>query len=294
MENPKNSIFKMLESLQLTSTQTRSIFNRRTYDVEDLIVWKDDVSGVIYIDDFYHGEESYAKETYDRVVQTIKKPDSMRAADGERRLKSVLPFLARKRVLDFGCGEGNFLHKVQKHCMSVCGVELQQDYSNALNSDGIRCVNNLDEIEDNSIDICTSFHVIEHLPDPLETLSLLKKKIVSGGMIVIEVPHASDFLLKNLSSDSFKQFTLWSQHLVLHSRESLHRMLEHEGFKDITIENIQRFPLSNHLNWLVNNKAEGDQSFFASIDSPSLHKAYTNALSKIGATDTLTAVAKVI
>ena len=296
MKTPKTSIFKTLELLQLTSTQSRSVFNKKTWDVEDLVVWRDDVSGVIYIDDFYTGEETYVEGTYrkeEQLDRSIGKPDSVRLADGERRFQSNLQFVIGKRVLDFGCGEGDFLRKVKKHCIDVCGVELQQDYVDALNSDGISCVNNLDEIDDNSIDICVSFHVIEHLPNPLDTLSLLKKKIVSGGMIVIEVPHSNDFLLSSLSNDSFKQFTLWSQHLVLHTRESLHRMLDYVGFKDVLIEGIQRYPLSNHLNWLANNKPGGHRSYLSAIDAPSLHEAYSNALSKIDATDTLTAVAKV-
>ena len=40
-----------------------------------------------------------------------------------------------------------------------------------------------------------SFHVIEHLQDPIDTLSILKNKIISGGKILIGVPHAKDFLL---------------------------------------------------------------------------------------------------
>ena len=274
MKTPKTSIFKTLELLQLTSTQTRSVFNKKTRDVEDLVVWRDDVSGVIYIDDFYAGDEVYVEGTYrkeDLLVRSTGQPDSVRFSDGERRFQSNLQFVAGKRVLDFGCGEGDFLRRVQKHCMDVCGVELQQDYVDALNSDGISCVNNLDEIDDNSIDICVSFHVIEHLPNPLDTLSLLKKKIVSGGMIVIEVPHSNDFLLSSLSNDSFKQFTLWSKHLVLHTRESLHRMLDYVGFKDVLIEGVQRYPLSNHLNWLANNKPGGHKSSLSTIDAPSLH-----------------------
>ena len=49
MKTPKTSIFKTLELLQLTSTQSRSVFNKKTWDVEDLVVWRDDESGVIYI-----------------------------------------------------------------------------------------------------------------------------------------------------------------------------------------------------------------------------------------------------
>ena len=54
-----NSIFQTLEKLGLTSKQSRVLFNDRTRDVKNLKVWKDSNSGVIYIDDFYTGDEIY-------------------------------------------------------------------------------------------------------------------------------------------------------------------------------------------------------------------------------------------
>jgi len=53
-----NSIFQTLEQLRLTSKQSRALFNDRTRDEENLKVWKDSISEVIYIDDFYTGDET--------------------------------------------------------------------------------------------------------------------------------------------------------------------------------------------------------------------------------------------
>lgn len=292
----KTSIFETLEKLQLTSIESRSLYASRTRDVENLKVWRDDVSGVIYIDDFYTGDKTYAEGTY-REDKQLKvqtgKPDYERTADATRRFESNLNFVAGKNVVDFGCGDGDFLRLVKNHCSQVCGVELQQDYIDSLNAAGIRCESNLNSIPNASVDICVSFHVLEHLPNPLETLKALKEKLVGGGMLLIEVPHANDFLLSTLENDNFKQFTLWSQHLVLHTRESLRRMLSHVGFEDIRIEGVQRYSLSNHLNWLANGKPGGHKSPLALIDSPSMINAYSESLARIDATDTLVAIAKV-
>jgi hypothetical protein len=95
------------------------------------------------------------------------------------------------------------------------------------------------------------------LPKPIETLSALIKKVVSGGQILIEVPHANDFLLSVVNCEDFKKFTLWSQHLVLHTRESVRKTLNFVSLEGIQIKGVQRYPLSNHLNWLANGKAGG-------------------------------------
>ena len=291
----KNTIFETLTTLGLTSLETREIFNDRTRDIEGLVVYRDSDSGVIYIEDFSTSDEIYEDGLYRddiRVVHNLSEPNYEREKDLERRFNAFLPYVEGKNVLDFGCGHGDFLRKINADARSVCGVELQHDFISYLNSVDIKCVNDLTMINDQSIDTCVSFHAIEHLDAPLETLSVLKQKIVPGGQIIIEVPHANDYLLTTLKNEAFKNFTLWSQHLILHTRESLTLMLDKVGFDDVHIMGMQRYPLSNHLFWLINNKPGGHKSDLSVIDTDSLHSAYTESLADIDATDTLVAIAR--
>jgi SAM-dependent methyltransferase len=292
----KTSIFETLEKLGLTSKDSRVLFNERTRDIEDLKVWKDSSSGVVYIDDFYTGDGTYVAGDYrdDKAVELkTGKPDFEWTKDAQRRFESYLKFVAGKCVMDFGCGRGDFLKLVQPFCENVVGIELQQNWVDDLNAAGISCTDNLGAIDDGSLNVIVSFHVVEHLPNPLDTLALLKKKVARGGTVLIEVPHANDFLLNALACDEFKQFTLWSQHLVLHTRDSLRKTLEYVGLTDVLIEGVQRYPLSNHLNWLANGEPGGHKSPFSALDCDGLLGAYQNALARIDATDTLVAIAKV-
>jgi len=286
-----NSVFNTLKKLGLTSNKTKKIFNKGTRDLKDIDVWIDDISGVIFIDDYYTGDEIYKDGSYRRDLPN-QKIDYERFSDAKRRYESILQHCSGKKLLDFGCGLGDFLRLVKDHCPEITGVELQGDHVNTLNSEGIKCLNHIDLVKNDSVEICVSFHVIEHLPDPISTLKILKNKIVSGGTLIIEVPHANDFLLSTVKNENFKQFTLWSQHLILHTKDSLERLLNHVGFEVLSIQGIQRYPLSNHINWLTNGKPGGHKSPLSLIDSPALTNAYFDSLARINATDTLMAIAK--
>ncbi|MDP4837761.1 MAG: hypothetical protein NWS01_11550, partial [Burkholderiales bacterium] len=84
---------------------------------------------------------------------------------------------------------------------------------------------------------------------------------------------------------------LWSQHLVLHTRDSLRLLLADAGFNNIVIQGVQRYGVSNHLHWLSTKKPGGHRSLISALETPELQLAYQNALSKIDATDTLTVIA---
>ncbi|MBN1183237.1 MAG: class I SAM-dependent methyltransferase [Bacteroidales bacterium] len=290
----KTNIFNTLKKLGLTSVKTRFLFNNKTRDVDNLKVWKDNVSGVIYIDDYYVGDEMYIEGGYRRdktVKLNVGKRDYELASDAQRQYDSLLRYVAGKKVIDFGCGRGDFLRLIKNHCEEVSGIELETHNVDILNSEGINCFTNIEAIQNESIDVCVSFHTLGLLPNPLEVLGAIKSRVKSRGSVIIEVTHANDFLLSVLANDDFKQFTLCSQFLIIHTRESLRSMLEYVGFEDIRIEGIQRYPLSNHLNWLANGKAGGHKSPLSVIDSLLLKEAYANSLARINATDTLVAFA---
>ena len=291
-----SKVFDTLVSLGLTSDQTSVLFNKGTRDVDEVEVWKDSRSGVIFIKDFYVGDSEYARGDYraDELSDpTIGRRDLEVVCDAERRVKECLRFVAGKRILDFGCGAGDFLKLVRPYCEDVLGVELQKSFITSLEREGVRCVEDVAEVEDHSLDVIVSFHVIEHLPDPLEVLSVLRKKLRPGGVILIEVPNANDFLLATCRNEYFKRFTLWSQHLILHTKGSLSAFLSEVGFVDVAVKGIQRYPLSNHLNWLINDEPGGHKSPLSFFDTAELASAYEAALGNVGQTDTLLAIAKV-
>jgi hypothetical protein len=169
-------------------------------------------------------------------------------------------------------------------------VEPQESVRKVLIESGYEVYPSVDDVPYNNFDVVTLFHVFEHLIDPLGTLEVLKTKMSQGGKIVIEVPHAKDILIDFLDLDAFKSFTFWSEHLILHTRDSLRIFLEKAGFVNISIMGVQRYPLANHLYWLSRGKPGGHIEW-AHLRTPELDAAYADMLAKIDNTDTLIAIA---
>jgi len=287
-----NKIRKILKKLKLINNDNIKLFSQGTRDNKNIKVYRDEVTGVIFIDDYLTEKEIYKSGKYRKEkIKLSGKPEYERFKDLKRRLSNYSQFFVGKRIIDFGCGAGDFLHSIKNQCSESCGIEIQRDYRYNLEEKGIHCCENLNELKDKFYDSAFAFHSIEHIDDPVSTLRIIKNKLKKGGFVVIEVPHANDFLLSLLKNDAFKKFTLWSQHLILHTRVSLNTFLKEAGFSDIIVQGVQRYTVSNHLKWLAENKPGGHKSIISSLDSHMLNNAYEASLQKLDATDTLIAIA---
>lgn len=266
------------------------LFAEETRDRANLKVFRDTSSGVIFIDEFYVGDNVYTEGTYrnDQISQSASYEDQR---DAQRRFETYLKFFSGKSLCDFGCGAGSFLSLAKSSCSAAHGIELQESFLQGLRSNAVRCSSQIPF--DSMFDVITLFHVLEHIPQFCAQLKQLRTHLKPDGQgtIIIEVPHANDFLLAHLESKAFKQFTLWSQHLVLHTRDSLRRALVDAGFRNVTIEGVQRYGISNHLKWLAHAKAGGHKSILSVFETAELTQAYSSALNRIDACDTLVAVA---
>ena len=286
--------FKDLCELGLTSEKTAKLFRHGTRDNAHIKVYRDSASGIIFIKDFQvessiYSSGEYLNEPFEKMLTSSKLEDLGYVNDRDRRLYSFKQFYVGKIIVDFGCGAGDFLRQATKYSSKCFGIELQESHVQQLNKIGITAYNNLEKVEDNSIDSIFFFHSFEHLNCPIDILNKAYQKLSVGGKIIIEVPSANDFLI-TYGIDEFIDFTLWSQHLVLHTHRSIHTFLEFANFKEITTSGVQRFPLSNHLTWLSKRKPGGHMSTLSALDSPALNGAYADALGKLGANDTIVCI----
>jgi hypothetical protein len=114
----------------------------------------------------------------------------------------------------------------------------------------------------------------------------MSEHLKEDGTIILEYPNANDALLTLYESDSFADFTYWSCHLMLFNKKTTRLMVDKSKMEVLTIEGIQRYPLSNHLYWLSKNKPGGHEkwSFF---NNEELNKTYHLILDEQDKCDTL-------
>jgi SAM-dependent methyltransferase len=256
-------------------------------DREDVAALKCAKSGVIVLD-----RDDHVEGHYDGMAGTnYWGVDSRSAAlastqvDDTRRAAYMAPLVMGKSVLDVGTGAGGFLDLVKEYCGSIAAVEPQIGPREILKDYGYRVEARLDDFR-GRFDIITLFHVYEHVREPIEFLKAVRERLNPGGAVFVEVPHACDWLIQNCHA--FSEFTLWSEHLILHTRDSLDKFSAAAGFKS-HITGIQRYGLANHLYWLAEGKP-GGHLIWADSSNPMLDAAYESHLASINRTDTLWAV----
>ena len=171
--------------------------------------------------------------------------------------------------------------EVRKNCVKYIKKNLKK----------VEIHNEIKEIN-KKFDTITLFHVLEHLPHQVKILKNIKSKLKKKGKIIVEVPHANDFLLKYLQSNEFKNFTFNSSHLILHTSSSLKKIMQKSGFKDVKISYFQRYNFANTLYWLLFKKPGGHEHF-KHFSNKDLDIQFSKFLIKNKITDTIIATAKI-
>lgn len=270
--------------------QSKNIKTRYPYvrDSKELQVLECEDCGLVFLSSFDHvTDEFYEESGMLNGTNDLKKYRQQSYKDDQRRANSLKDKLIGKKVLDFGCGAGGFLHLIQSYTDIAVGVELDRFINRAINKEGIKCYDNLSEVE-GKYDIITLFHVVEHLINPNQVLEGLKQHLNPNGVIIIEVPNADDALLTLYGNEKFADFTYWSCHVYLYNNFTLKKLMEQAGYNAKLVKQIQRYPLSNHLYWLSNG-LPGGHNHLGMLNNDVLNKEYESSLAAVGKCDTILA-----
>ncbi len=289
-------VFADLCGLGLSDKASLKPYYHRVRDRDDISVLRCGRSGALLLSRCDQIGESYYQGQQDLSYWSTMKPGEAvleGAEDLDRRSRDLRYIVANKRWLDVGTGVGGILQRNGPLAAEAAVVEPQSGVHDWLRTLGYPVYTDLESAPARHFDVVTLFHVFEHVVAPLAFLMEVRNRMATGGLIVVEVPHARDFLLSFLELDAFKRFTFWSEHLLLHTRLTLEAFLRAAGFHQISTRGCQRYPLANHLMWLASGRPAG-QIIWPELRTPQLDDAYGEMLAGLDMTDTLTATARAL
>jgi SAM-dependent methyltransferase len=124
-------------------------------------------------------------------------------------------------VLDFGCGGGYVLNSI--NCCKKIGIEINPSAQKKAREFNIEIFESFESIKEESIDVIISNSALEHIINPIETLSDVNRVLKKKGKLMISVPH------EDLSYDYVKDDI--NQHFYTWSPMSIGNLIQKSGFE---------------------------------------------------------------
>lgn len=136
-------------------------------------------------------------------------------------------------LLDIGAGTGHFGAIALKNNWQVTGIEPNQGARKSATEKGITFVEQIQDLESNTFDVITMWHVLEHVPELNEQIAQLKRVLKPNGTLIIAVPN-----FKSFDAKYYKEF--WAafdvpRHLWHFSKTAISKLFQQQNMKVVEI-----------------------------------------------------------
>lgn len=230
--------------------------NNLLFRKEDFNLYRCPACGMVYSDKDYSREilqEVYSESYYKNLRHFSPITDKRYASI----LKRLSKYSTGRRLLDIGCGAGQFLLAAKRSGWDVLGTEISEATAKWMRinfSLDIRCQELLTmNLQRNYFDCVTMFESIEHLNSPDNYLKKINHILKKGGILFVTTPNFNSlsrmFLGKNWSVFS-------REHLFYFSTKSLLRLLRINGFRIVNCL-TKNFSILELKDVYLNKKMEG-------------------------------------
>ena len=181
----------------------------------------------------------YAESYYSRFGKILEWASRRLLISKRKRIEA---FARKGKILDFGCGKGEFLREMQRAGWDVRGVESSDSARKILPPPLGRLVfKELSALSSERFEVITLWHVLEHLPNPKRTLAEIIPLLKKDGLLFAAVPNLASWEAGFGGADWFHLDL--PRHLVHFRPEGLAKILNGLGF------DVQRV---NHFSWAYN------------------------------------------
>jgi SAM-dependent methyltransferase len=183
-----------------------------------------------YTEDYFSGRHSDGYADYVGAEPVLRR-EFARSVDFVRRYRG------NGRLLELGCAYGFFLKEAARH-FEVAGIEFSAQAADHGRRAGLSILsgsaNETTLRQIGHVDVIVLFDVIEHLPEPRETLALCCQHLNPGGIIVITT---GDFgsVVARLTGVRWRLMTP-PQHLWFFTQESVRRLSASLGLSMVHLD----------------------------------------------------------
>ncbi len=178
----------------------------------------------------YYQSEDYISHTdgkrslFEKVYHWVKQ---YTLSQKERLISSYIR--TKGNLLDIGAGTGDFLAYAISKKWKVTGIEPSSTAKELAQKKGVPFVEGTEELSDNSFDVITMWHVLEHVENLDNQLSELHRICKPGGYIIIAVPN-----FKSYDANYYNEF--WAaydvpRHLWHFSKTAIEKLFSEKGMK---------------------------------------------------------------
>ena len=233
------------------SAKHRTLFRTRDYDSGGKTVFnvvKCDKCGFIYLnpqpDDKmlskfyvfdYYGNQSFFHKIFVFINQFI--------------IKNKADLILKKKkgkILDVGCGDGDFLKFMKDHGWGTYGIEPSSSGAKLakgkLNGKIYNTVLEKAKFPNNFFDAVTIWHVLEHVDNPGKMIKEVERIMKRNGLLIIAVPNIGSIQAKIGGKKWFHLDV--PRHLHHFSTKTLKALMKSNGFK---VDKVQHFSFVYNL-----------------------------------------------
>jgi SAM-dependent methyltransferase len=139
------------------------------------------------------------------------------------------------RVLDFGCGFGEFLTLANQFGFETYGIDRAPDRQLNAKANGVRVSADLDEFKNTiggNLHAASLFQVLEHVDEPLQLLRSIHSILAMDGILIIEVPDSQG--VEDIKSESDYYVVHPLEHINCFTPQTLVQIARMAGFEPLT------------------------------------------------------------
>ena len=190
--------------------------------------------GAYYKSEAYYSHQENKKGFIPKVYERVK------SINLKHKYRLATNGMQPGKLLDIGCGVGDFLHTAEMHGWECIGVEPSEDAKTIAQKRMKGTIITSEELEsfpDGAFDVITMWHVLEHVDDLKWQVAQLQRLVKPSGRVVIAVPN-----YKSYDGQYYKEH--WAaydvpRHLNHFNRITLSKIFKTSGLELVKMDKLK-------------------------------------------------------